>query len=856
MGFFKKYNTQDNQRREKIKHQIDLKQKKLDPCKMCGLAENCLSPKMEYSGEGKKNILIIAKAPDQLEDKKGIQLIGDSGQELRLILNSFNFNLDVDAWKDYAIKCYSGGKKINNTQINSCRVNLLNTIRDIKPEKIITLGDTALKALIGDKISVGIIDSWVGNTIPDQELDCWLFPNYSMSYVLKNSRNKALEKIFKKSLITALNWDKPFIREKATDGVVLLLNELEVISFLEKVNKELISPIAIDFETTGKKPHAKGHKIKCISISTSKDNAFVFPVFNTSQFKYALKEVLTNKKIRKIGHNIKFESIWCKCIFGYNIEGWVRDTILACHILDNRERITGLKHQAYIKYGNIGYDKSVNPFLKSHSKDNNALNRIDECPVTELFTYCGVDTKYTYRLYEDLDVSNVTAAYNLFHQGTLEFAITEDHGIQVDSNYYEKKYDNLQTQIVKICDKLLQTDEAKLFTDKTGNIFNPKSPDDLTDLLFKYLKYKPIKKTSKDNDAADKEVLVKINTPFTQLLLEYKKLYKLRNTYLVSFIREPINNILRSSFNLNMVRTYRSSSSGPNFQNIPKRDKESQILTRRGIIARPGRCLLTADYSALEVAIGTCYHQDPVMINYLNDLNSNMHTDEAVRLFMLHHDEVTTNARYAAKNQFVFPEFYGSYYGPCSIYLWETVNKEKLDNGILIADHLKEKGITDYDSFENHIKKCEDALWKKYRVYKKWREDFWDEYQKKGYIKSHTGFIYSGLMKKKEVINYPIQGSAFHCLLWSYIKISQKLRANKMKSIPIGQIHDEIIIDAIPEEIPDIVELLNKIMCHDIKKFWKWIIIPLHIKVEVSKINGNWANMETYKEGVLNATTS
>ena len=153
-----------------------------DFCEKCGLYKNCINPKMKYTGKGKKRILVIAEAPGKEEDRKGIQLIGQSGQLLRNFLKKLDINLDRDCWKTKAVICRSANNKTpTHAQVNYCRHNLLKTVNDLKPEKIITLGKIALQGLISDKISVNKMEKWVGSSIPDQDFKCFNFPTYHLS---------------------------------------------------------------------------------------------------------------------------------------------------------------------------------------------------------------------------------------------------------------------------------------------------------------------------------------------------------------------------------------------------------------------------------------------------------------------------------------------------------------------------------------------------------------------------------------------------------------------------------------------------------------------------------------------------
>jgi DNA polymerase-1 len=105
-----------------------------------------------------------------------------------------------------------------------------------------------------------------------------------------------------------------------------------------------------------------------------------------------------------------------------------------------------------------------------------------------------------------------------------------------------------------------------------------------------------------------------------------------------------------------------------------------------------------------------------------------------------------------------------------------------------------------------------------------------------------TGFNYQGVMKKNDVLNYPIQGSAFHCLLWSIIQGIKVQVKEKWKSRLVSQIHDAIVMDVHPDELEHVVKTMKRIMCEDIVKHWGWITVPLDVDVEIHNVNDSWAD--------------
>lgn len=815
-----------------------------DPCERCGLYATCISPKMPVTGDGEKKILIVAEAPGKTEDAEGTQLIGEAGQVLREYLSLVDIDLDADCWKTNALICRPPKNRTpTNSEINCCRPNLLRTIDQLQPRKIIVLGKVALQALIGHRASITGIEQWTGSAIPDQELKCWVFPTWHPAYILRNRGDQALKEKFFTHLETACEWVEVFPdNTRLLDRVHTTTDPVEAIKFLDTLLNptKYGHPVTIDIETTGIKPHHPDHMIKCIAFSTSGVSGISFPIFyDNEQFMDKLREVLTNSNIGKVAHNLKYEDEWIRIKFGYQVKGWMFDTMVGQHILDNRTGVTALKFQTYLRYGILGYEDSIQKYIKSAS--SNGFNTIDKCPMDELLKYNALDTLFTYRLYQDITKALLPqqfTAYKLFHDGILSFSKIQEVGIRLDTDLLKKTATHLERRLEREKEKIQSMEEVVGWKNeyKVRGHFNPNSPKQLSSILFQYLKYKPSKYTQKENISTDQSVLEGYNTPFTNTLVKYRKLEKLRGTYLENFMVEEINGYMHPSFNLHIARTYRSSSSNPNFQNIPVRDEEAQKITRPLIIPRRGRRILEVDYSSVEVRVSACNHKDPAMIEYINDPTTDMHRDSAMKLFKIDDPtQVPKHLRQGAKNGFVFPQFYGDYFGNCSRNIWENWLKD--DDKEL----LKKKGLRSFQSFENHVKAIEEWFWNtKFKRYTEWKDEILMKYIDDGYIDLLTGFRCHGPMDKKEVWNYPIQGPAFHCLLWSLNRIQEYISAERMRTLLIGQIHDSILFDLIDEELAQLLPVVKRIMCDDIRKFWEWIIVPLEIEAEITEVDGSW----------------
>jgi len=436
-------------------------------------------------------------------------------------------------------------------------------------------------------------------------------------------------------------------------------------------------------------------------------------------------------------------------------------------------------------------------------------------------------------------------AVNLMHEGILTLSKIEANGMRIDTSWLKSQHEELTNKIDQLTQEILSTDEVKLWQKKYGTKFSLDSTTQLRDILYNELGEEPTKVTAAGAAAVDREVLSQLakKYSFLEKLLLLRKYKKARDTYLKNLLNETVDGWLHPTFNLHTVRTFRSSSSNPNFQNIPIRDPDIGKIIRKAFIPRDkdfmfGGC----DYGAQEVKIAACYHKDPEMLKYLKG-HGDLHRDVAAMCYMCTPEEVSKQMRKVAKNKFTFPQFYGDYYKNCAKALWQQMQEMelKLQDGTPLQEHLASKGIESYPQFEKHIQDVEYDFWNnKFAVYNQWKRRWINKYYRRGYVDLLTGFRCQGVMSKNDVINYPVQGAAFHCLLWSLIRVNRWLNENKLRSKIVGQIHDEIVMDLHKDEKDYVLPMIKKIMTEDIVKEWPWIIAPLEVEAEFCDPGESW----------------
>ena len=346
----------------------------------CKLSAQCHSPKMPVTGKGRKKILIIAEAPGQQEDERNTQLIGAAGQVLREALKTYGIDLDRDCRKTNAIRCRPPkNRKPTSTEIRACAPHIWEEIKTFKPKLIILLGQTALDSFLLNRTAKppGAISRWRGFTIPDRKADAWIISTFHPSYVMRMQHvhhGKSEEaKFFYKDIKAGLKkigtpfpyLPKPIIKFRFPDWV-----------FKKK-------KIAFDYETNGLRPwKIPNPRIVCCSASDGKQ-ANAFPM-DSRQKMERWQRVLRSPRIKKIAHNIKFEHQWGQYFLGVETDGWLWDSMLAAHMVDNRKGVTGLKIQAYLILGVDDWSIGVTVGGEDVSK--------------KLLEYNALDSFYTYWL--------------------------------------------------------------------------------------------------------------------------------------------------------------------------------------------------------------------------------------------------------------------------------------------------------------------------------------------------------------------------------------------------------------------------------------------------------------------------
>ena len=413
-------------------------------------------------------------------------------------------------------------------------------------------------------------------------------------------------------------------------------------------------------------------------------------------------------------------------------------------------------------------------------------------------------------LKEELTDRNLMKVLNEIEMPLIEILSSmEKKGIMIDPDYFSKYGKELERAIDELQEKIYE---------EAGENFNINSPKQLAEILFFKLNLPPVKKT-KTGLSTDEEVLEKLKengAEIAKAILEYRKLAKLKNTYVdaIPKLRDE-NNRVHTTFNQIGTTTGRLSSSDPNLQNIPVKTDEG-IKIRQGFVAEKGSILMGIDYSQIELRVLAQLSGDEnLRAAYQN--NMDLHSLTARKIFELsENDEVTREQRIIAKT-INFSIIYG-----------------KTAFGL-----AKELGITQREASE-YI----ERYFNQYPRVKEFEKEIVEFTEKNGYTETLFGRrrIIEGINSKNKniksqaermAVNSVIQGTAAEVLKQVMIEIYRYIKDKAGISLLL-QVHDELIFEISLDRLEEYRENIEKIM----RECVKFDSVPLEIN---TNIGVNWA---------------
>jgi len=570
--------------------------------------------------------------------------------------------------------------------------------------------------------------------------------------------------------------------------------------FLSELKKQKL--FAVDTETTAINPMRA--ELVGMSFSWQAHKAYYLPVklslgqkhLDINVVRKKLGPILADENIKKVGQNIKYDLLVLRNA-GMPVKGVYFDTMVASYCLDAARRSHSMDNMAldFLNYECV-------PLSSLIGKGKNQLT-FDMVDIEPAYQYAAEDADITLLLYEYLKtrLDKQDDIKRLFEEVEMPLvtvlAEMEYNGVSLDVKLLKKMSHELSETIDSLTDRIHE---------QAGTAFNIDSPKQLAEILFGRLQIEPVRitKTGPSTDAGVLEQLA-AQHPIAELILEYRTMSKLQNTY-VNKLGSLINlktNRVHASFNQTITATGRLSSSGPNLQNIPIRTDIGRKIRSAFIPKSKSDCILSADYSQIELRLLAHFSKDEALRDAFA-ADQDIHSFVASQIYGVSIEEVTSEMRSSCK-----AVNFGIIYGQGAF---------GLSRGIGISIQQAKEFIDDY--FE------------RYASIREFMDSVTARAKEKGYAETilhrrrNIPNLSSSNMNKRSqaermAVNTVIQGSAADLIKVAMINIQRKIDTENLPVKLILQIHDELVF-----ELPS----------NQAKKHAKWIAeeMTTAIKLNVS----------------------
>ena len=580
---------------------------------------------------------------------------------------------------------------------------------------------------------------------------------------------------------------------------------------------EELGEVAVDTETNSLDPHQA--ELVGISLSSKIGKACYIPIGHKSSkcikkdiVIKKLKKLLEDPSVKKIGQNIKFDFI---VFFKHGITlSAMEDTMLMSYVLDagkNRHNMDTLS-ELHLGHKTISFKEMVGTGKKE-------IN-FSEVEVDKAKDYAAEDADITFRLYKkflkNLKSEKLINIYEIFEKPLIKIlAFMEIEGVEIDSKFLQSLSKKFEKKILK-----LEKDIFKI----SKKEFNIGSPKQLGEIIYNDLKIAGLKRTKKGGFATSASVLEDLafkGNKFPKLILDWRQLSKLKNTYSDALPEHvnPITKRVHTSFLLAATTTGRLASSDPNLQNIPIKSDDGKDI-RKAFKAKKDHLLISADYNQIEMRIlADLADVKELKKAFKND--EDIHSLTASQIFNIDIKKVNQDHRRKAK-----AINFGIIYGISQYGLAKQIN---------VTNYEAEEFLNSYFGKFPEIKVYMDNTIKFCR--------------KSGYVNNIFGrrSHFNGINDKnfnvrnfqeRAAINAPIQGSASEIMRLAMIRLDKKLSENKIsKPKMLLQIHDELIFEVPKKDEKLMTKIIKNEMTSVAQSDFHSFSTPLTVDVNVGD---NW----------------
>ncbi len=701
---------------------------------------------------------------------------------------------------------------------------LLKSAHEIKQNKRReTLIENKDKALISKKLVTLKSDAPVNKNLTDLELksiDKDKLYKFLREMEFNRLLSSAISAYGEPNLTSIKNEVKIEKNQKAINK-----KEYYLIENLEQIDNwiteaEELGEVAVDTETNSLDPHQAD--LVGVSLSSKIGKACYIPIGHKSNkciekdlVLKKLKPLLEDPSIKKIGQNIKFDFI----VFfkhGINMTS-MEDTMLMSYVLDagkNRHNMDTLS-EIHLNHKTISFKDLVGTGKKE-------IN-FSEVDVEKAKDYAAEDADITFRLYKKFQKSlkdeKMINIYEIFEKPLLKIlAFMEIEGVKIDNKFLKSLSTKFEKKIVKIQNEVFKISKKE---------FNIASPKQLGEILYNDLKIADLKKTKKGSFATSASVLEDLafkGHKFPQLVLDWRQVSKLKNTYSDSLPEHinPNTQRVHTSFLLAATTTGRLASSDPNLQNIPIKSEDGKDI-RKAFIAKKDHVLISADYNQIEMRI-LADLADVKGLKRAFKNNEDIHSLTASQIFNVDIKKVNQDQRRKAK-----AINFGIIYGISQYGLAKQINVTNHEaEEFLNAYFLKFPEIKIY--MDRTIKFCRKSGFVN-NIFGR-RSHFININDKNYNIRN---------FQERAAINAPIQGSAAEIMRLAMIRLDKKLSDQKNQNTKmLLQIHDELIFETPKKEAKRISKIIIDEMSSVVKSEQHSFSIPLTVDLNTGE---NWGTL-------------
>ena len=598
------------------------------------------------------------------------------------------------------------------------------------------------------------------------------------------------------------------IEKKHTDNgheYIHVKDEKEFERILEELKKQ--KEFVFDTETD----NLNVFRAKLLGISFCWENGKAVYVEAQPKLLEKLKPILEDEKIKKIGHNLKFD-VKILRLAGIEVKNLYFDTMIASYLLNPGTRAHKLDD---LVFRELGYQMTkITDLIGKKGQGQITLGLVDNKKVSD---YSCEDADYTWRLVEILEKKlQEDKLWDLFvniEMPLVEVLVEmELNGIKIDVDFLNKMGKKVGDRI-KALEKSIH-EMAKVD-------FNIASPKQLKEVLFEKLKLsvEGIGKTKTGlSTAADELEKLRGLHPIIELIEEYRELTKLLSTYIEALpaIVEADGRV-HTEFNQTVTATGRLSSSNPNLQNIPIRTELGQEI-RKAFIAESGNQLISADYSQVELRVIACLAKDTNMMAVF-ERGEDIHRVTAAKIYGVPLESVTKEMRSAAK-EVNFGVLYGM--GAWGLAARKKITREQ-------AKEFIEKYFENFKDVKIYIDKMKDDA----------RRDGFVQtlFGRRRYLPEiNSGVQQVRASAERMAVNMPIQGTAADLMKIAMIEVVRELKVQSPKSKVLLQVHDELVIEVPKDEVAKVAKVVDEKM----EKIHK-LCVPIKVDTEAGE---NWGEMD------------